>query len=86
MVNNVIQKEIVGKCSYKQTFFLEIIQTEGTSPLEYTDLVVKVSIRRITTDKQRSGKAPLLSENALGVLLQAPMSNLDQTFPVNMCC
>lgn len=60
MVNKVIQKEIVGKM-FLQTniFFLKIIQTEGISPLEYTDLVVKVRIRRITTDKQRSGKANL---------------------------
>lgn len=61
MVNKVIQKEIVGKM-FLQTnifFFLKIIQTEGISPLEYTDLVVKVRIRLITTDKQKSGKANL---------------------------
>lgn len=75
---------MVGKIFLRTNFFLEIIQTEGPSLLEYTDHVVKA---RIKTNNYRSTRIrqgnPLPSGNALRGLLQVPMSNLVQTFPVN---
>jgi hypothetical protein len=81
VVSKVIWKAIVAKAFLETMFFfLELIQKEGPSLLEYAEGMAKASIGLMNANQQGRGKATLCHcrESA------DPISNLIQLFPVSI--
>ena len=84
VINKVVERNCRQGDLRNNIFFLEIIQAEGPSLLEYVESVAKTYTGLMNTEMRGRLDNPLPLENFLRGLLQAPISNLVQSFSISI--